>query len=80
MLTVEHALERIEEFCEVVAPEVERDSKLTYMKPESWRNHVTDMENVILDNDWINTNLQVLYEVFSLTPEEREMYFGDLLK
>ena len=80
VLTVEHALERIEEFCEIVAPEVERDSKLTYMKPESWRNHVKDMENVILDNDWINTNLQVLYEVFSLTPEEREMYFGDLLK
>ena len=80
MLTVEHALERIDEFCEVVAPETERDSKLTYMSPESWRNHVNDMKNLILDNDWINTNLQVLYEVCYMSAEERELYFGDLLK
>ena len=80
VLTVEHALERIDEFCEVVAPETERDSKLTYMSPESWRNHVNDMKNLILDNDWINTNLQVLYEVCYMSAEERELYFGDLLK
>ena len=80
VLTVEHAMERIDELCEIVAPEAERDSKLTHMSTESWRVHIADMKNVVLDNDWINTNLQVLYEVCSLSAEEREMYFGELLK
>ena len=80
VLTLEHALERIDEFCEIVAPEVERDSRLTHMSPQSWRNHVNDMKNVIIDNNWIATNIQVICEVFSLSEEEREMYFGELLK
>ena len=41
---------------------------------------MNDMKNLILDNDWINTNLQVLYEVCYMSAEERELYFGDLLK
>ena len=73
-------MERIDALCEIVAPEAERDSQLTRMSPESWRNHVNDMKNLILDNDWINTNLQVLYEVCYMSAEERELYFGDLLK
>ena len=80
VLTLEHALEKIDEFCEIVAPEVERDSRLTHMSPESWRNHVNDMKNVIIDNNWIATNIQVICEVFSLSEEEREMYFGEVLK
>ena len=80
VLTVEHAVERIEELCALVAPEAERDRQLTYMSPESWRKHVADMEGVITDNDWIRTNIQVLCEICSLSTEERTAYFGDLLK
>ena len=80
ILTVEHAVERIEELCALVAPEVERDRQLTYMSPESWQKHVADMEGVITDNDWIRTNIQVLCEICSLSTEERTAYFGDLLK
>ena len=80
VLTEEHAMEKIDELCEVVAPEAERDSKLTRMSPESWRNHVNDMKGVITDNNWIATNIQNLSEICSLTPEEQELYFGELLK
>ena len=80
VLTEEHALERIDEFCDIVAPEVERDSKLTHMSPESWINHVNDMKSVITDNNWIATNIQNLSEICYLSAEERELYFGDLLK
>ncbi len=79
VLTEENLLARIDSLVQTVAPEVPRDATVSGMSQQSWQSHINDLKTMI-SNDWTKINIDVLCQITHASPEEKEMYFGDLLK
>lgn len=79
VLADDYVIGRLEELCEIVRPEVDRDSALTRMDEGEWRAHVDYLESLIRDTGWQRGYIENLCHLCHLTDEERLYYFGDLL-
>ena len=77
VLTQAHMEELIDSLCTVVESEVERDSTVAGMKPDAWKGHVASLKTLLEENNWEQTAIDNLCSLLSVTPEERELYFGD---
>ena len=78
VLTVENVMAEIDRLCAVVAPEVERDYARFGGTAADWEWSVEQLKAVLIDYDWQQLNIDNLCELFELSPEEREYYFGEI--
>lgn len=78
VLTVENVIAEIDRLCAVVAPEVERDYARFGGTAADWEWSVEQLKAVLIDYDWQQLNIDNLCELFELSPEEREYYFGEI--
>lgn len=68
----------IDRLCAIVAPEVERDYARFDRTVEDWEWAVDQLKAVLIDYNWQQLNVDNLCELFDLSPEEREYYFGEI--
>lgn len=78
VLTVENVMAEIDRLCAIVAPEVERDYARFGGTAADWEWSVEQLKAVLIDYDWQQLNIDNLCELFELSPEEREYYFGEI--
>lgn len=78
VLTVENVMAEIDRLCAVVAPEVERDYARFGGTAADWEWSVEQLKAVLIDYDWQQLNIDNLCELFNLSSEEREYYFGEI--
>ena len=78
VLTVENVMAEIDRLCAVVRPEVERDYARFGRTIEDWEWSVEQLKAVLTDYNWQQLNIDNLCELFELSPEEREHYFGEI--
>ena len=78
VLTVENVMAEIDRLCAIVAPEVERDYARFDRTVEDWEWAVDQLKAVLIDYNWQQLNVDNLCELFDLSPEEREYYFGEI--
>lgn len=78
VLTVENVMGEIDRLCAIVAPEVERDYARFGGTAADWEWSVEQLKAVLIDYDWQQLNIDNLCELFELSPEEREYYFGEI--
>ena len=78
VLTVENVMAEIDRLCAVVRPEVERDYARFGGTAADWEWSVEQLKAVLIDYDWQQLNIDNLCELFELSPEEREYYFGEI--
>ena len=77
-LSNERILEKIDLLAGMVEPEIPRDYKFRGMNPDDWPWNVEFLRSLIRDNDWSQVCVQKLCGFLQVTPEERELYFGNL--
>lgn len=78
VLTVENVMGEIDRLCAIVAPEVERDYARFGGTAADWEWSVEQLKAVLIDYDWQQLNIDNLCELFDLSSEEREHYFGEI--
>lgn len=78
VLTVENVMAEIDRLCAIVAPEVERDYARFGGTAADWEWSVEQLKAVLIDYDWQQLNIDNLCELFDLSSEEREHYFGEI--
>lgn len=78
VLTVENVMAEIDRLCAVVAPEVERDYARFGRTVADWEWAVEQLKSLLTDHNWQQLNIDNLCELFELSPEEREYYFGEI--
>ena len=78
VLTVENVMAEIDRLCAIVAPEVERDYARFGGSAADWEWSVEQLKAVLIDYDWQQLNIDNLCELFDLSSEEREHYFGEI--
>ncbi len=78
VLTVENVMGEIDRLCAIVAPEVERDYARFGGTAADWKWSVEQLKAVLIDYDWQQLNIDNLCELFDLSSEEREHYFGEI--
>ena len=78
VLTVENVMGDIDRLCAIVAPEVERDYARFGGTAADWEWSVEQLKAVLIDYDWQQLNIDNLCELFDLSSEEREHYFGEI--
>lgn len=78
VLTVENVMAEIDRLCAIVAPEVERDYARFDRTVADWEWAVEQLKAVLIDYNWQQLNIDNLCELFDLSSEEREYYFGEI--
>ena len=78
VLTVENVMAEIDRLCAVIAPEVERDYARFDRTVADWEWAVEQLKAVLTDYNWQQLNIDNLCELFDLSSEEREYYFGEI--
>ena len=78
VLTVENVMGEIDRLCAIVAPEVERDYARFGGTAADWEWSVEQLKAVLIDYNWQQLNIDNLCELFDLSSEEREHYFGEI--
>ncbi len=78
VLTVENVMGEIDRLCAIVAPEVERDYARFGGSAADWEWSVEQLKAVLIDYGWQQLNIDNLCELFDLSSEEREHYFGEI--
>lgn len=78
VLTVENVMTEIDRLCAIVAPEVERDYARFGGTVADWEWSVEQLKAVLIDYNWQQLNIDNLCELFDLSSEEREYYFGEI--
>lgn len=78
VLTVENVMTEIDRLCAIVAPEVERDYARFDRTVADWEWAVEQLKAVLIDYNWQQLNIDNLCELFDLSSEEREYYFGEI--
>lgn len=79
VLSDENVLAHIDRLEAQLEPEVARERERWGSSVESWHGRVQELRNFI-NNDWQEKLINGAVEYCRLTPEEKEAYFGGLLK
>ena len=77
VLTQENVCQKLDELSVIVAPEVDRDSAFSGMTASSWQEHLESLKSRIRSG-WTELCVDRICDFCEVTPEEKEMYFGDL--
>lgn len=78
-LSSESILAEIDRLSAIIAPEVSRDYGRYNMSYEEWRRRVVELKENF-EEDWIQRNVDNLCGLMDLSEEQREYYFGEILK
>lgn len=78
VLTVENVMAEIDRLCAIVEPEVERDYARFGRSLDDWKWAVDQMKAMLTDYNWQQLNIDNLCQLFELSAEEREHYFGEI--
>jgi len=76
-LSNESMLERIDLMAEKIEPEVSRDRLRWRLSYERWLKEIEKLKSYIVSNDYDEFCTEQLSKLLYLSPEEREMYFGE---
>ena len=79
-LTSKNVLAEIDRLSEIIEPEVKRDHGRFNRTYTEWTRALQSLRNVIEKRDWAEHNVEAISQVLRLSSEEKEHYFGELLK
>lgn len=75
-LSNENTIQEIQRLAAQIEPEVERDYARHGMTLEKWQWNIDYLIDFIQSSDWKQHNIDALCQIFGLTQQEREYYFG----
>lgn len=76
VLNQENMIRIIDELCEEIYPEVERDKQYSGMSTNTWQAHVDGWKNMITEYAWDEQAVRNLCRALDVSEEERALYFG----
>ena len=76
VLADDYVLARIDEYVELLQPEISRDHERWGVTVEHWSSNVDLLRSTIRDNDYAHYTVRDLCKRLDLTKEERLRYFG----
>lgn len=79
-LTNEKVVAEIDRLAAIIEPEVARDYGRFGMDYSNWQNSIRNLKEYFYQWDWPKHNVDALCELLDLSDEQREHYFGELLK
>ncbi len=80
VLADDYVLDRIDDYVELLEPEIKRDHERWGLTEQTWIERVQLLKDTIIDNDYGNYMVQDLCKRLGLTEEEIETYFGSRLQ
>ena len=76
VLSNEHVLEKMDEYIELLEPELPRDRERWDLTMERWYSELDKMRDYINDNNWINYTIDRLCMCFNASSSEKSQYFS----
>ncbi len=78
VLTNQTVVDTLDRLCLEIAPEVARDYGRFNRSVADWEYDVELIRRMVEDHNWRQLNIDALSDVFDLSDEEREKYFGEI--